>query len=77
MKFSLETTTDANTIHSYGDDFIVVKTKESIDVKRLDSSLIMTPIQIIADWVVSKGSPMDLYKSFWDKNEELGYGHQD
>jgi len=60
MKFSLETTTDANTIHSYGDDFIVVKTKESIDVKRLDSSLIMTPIQIIADWQIKNITQLDL-----------------
>lgn len=34
-------------------------------------------IQIVADWVVEKGSAMDLYQAFWDKNEELGYDHQD
>jgi hypothetical protein len=33
-------------------------------------------ILIVADWVTTKGSYYDLYKAFWNKNEELGYGHQ-
>jgi len=50
MKFSLEATSDANVVHSYGDGYIVVKSKDYSDLKRLDSSLIMTPNQIISDW---------------------------
>ena len=34
-------------------------------------------IQIVADWITQKGSYYDLYQAFWDKNEELGYGHQE
>jgi len=34
-------------------------------------------IEIVADWLVKKGSSVDLFMAFWDKNEELGYGHQD
>ena len=34
-------------------------------------------IQIVANWIINKGSCYDLYLAFWDKNEELGYGHQD
>ena len=34
-------------------------------------------IQIVADWITQKGSPSELYMAFWDKNEELGYGHQE
>ncbi len=33
-------------------------------------------IQIVADWTSKKGSSTDLYMAFWDKNEELEYGHQ-
>lgn len=33
-------------------------------------------IQIVADWIAKKGSPSELYMAFWDKNEELDYGHQ-
>lgn len=33
-------------------------------------------IEIVADWTRKKGSSADLYMAFWDKNEELGYGHQ-
>lgn len=33
-------------------------------------------IQIVADWTRKKGSSTELYMAFWDKNEELGYGHQ-
>jgi hypothetical protein len=34
-------------------------------------------IKIVADWTSQKGTPAELFMSFWDKNEELGYGHQD
>ena len=34
-------------------------------------------IQVVMDWVSSKGSYQELYMSFWHKNEELNYGHQD
>lgn len=34
-------------------------------------------IEIVADWLAKKGSPVDLFMAFWDKNEALGYGHQD
>lgn len=34
-------------------------------------------IKIVAEWTSRKGTPVELYMAFWDKNEELGYGHQD
>lgn len=34
-------------------------------------------ILIVANWITNKGSYWDLYRAFWDKNEELNYGHQD
>ena len=34
-------------------------------------------IEIVANWITQKGSPADLFMAFWDKNEELGYGHQE
>lgn len=34
-------------------------------------------IKIVADWTSRKGTPAELFMAFWDKNEELGYGHQD
>ena len=34
-------------------------------------------IEIIANWITKKGTPAELFMSFWDKNEQLGYGHQD
>lgn len=36
-----------------------------------------TAIQIVADWISLKGSPSEIFMAFWDKNEELNYGHQD
>lgn len=36
-----------------------------------------TAIQIVADWISKKGSTSELFMSFWDKNEELEYGHQE
>jgi len=50
MKFSLEAISDANVIHSYGEDYIVIRSKEYVDLQRLDNSLIMMPNQIISDW---------------------------
>jgi len=34
-------------------------------------------IKIVANWTTKKGTPAELFMAFWDKNEELGYGHQD
>jgi len=34
-------------------------------------------IKIAANWASNKGTPAQLFMDFWDKNEELGYGHQD
>lgn len=33
-------------------------------------------IKIVANWTSRKGSPSELFMDYWDKNEELGYGHQ-
>lgn len=60
MKFSLEAISDANIIHSYGEDFIVVRSKESVDLKRLDSSLILMPNQIISDWHIKDIMQLDM-----------------
>lgn len=34
-------------------------------------------IKIVADWTVRKGTTAELFMAFWNKNEEMGYGHQD
>jgi hypothetical protein len=34
-------------------------------------------IKIVAEWTSRKGTAVELFMAFWDKNEELGYGHQD
>lgn len=34
-------------------------------------------LKIVADWTSKKNTPAELFMAFWDKNEELGYGHQD
>ena len=34
-------------------------------------------IKIVSDWTSNNGTSAELFMSFWDKNEELGYGHQD
>lgn len=34
-------------------------------------------IKIVAEWTSRKGTPAELFMAFWDKNEELQYGHQD
>lgn len=31
---------------------------------------------IVFDWAKSKGTMIELYKALWNKNEELGFGHQ-
>lgn len=33
-------------------------------------------IILVADWISKKGSSADLFMAFWDKNDELKYGHQ-
>jgi len=34
-------------------------------------------IKIVAEWTSKKGTPAELFMAFWDKNEEVGNGHQD
>ncbi len=34
-------------------------------------------IEIVANWITNKGTSAEIFMAFWDKNEELGYGHQD
>ena len=34
-------------------------------------------IKIVANWASKKGTSAELFMLFWDKNEELNYGHQD
>jgi len=34
-------------------------------------------IEIVANWITTKGTSAEVFMAFWDKNEELGYGHQD
>lgn len=34
-------------------------------------------IEIVANWITTKGTSAEIFMGFWDKNEELGYGHQD
>lgn len=60
MKFSLEEKSGANEIHSYGEDYIVIRSQEYVDLKRLDSSLIMTPSQIISNWHIKDIMQLDI-----------------
>lgn len=60
MKFSLEAISDANIIHSYDEDFILVRSKEYAELKRLDSSLILMPNQIISDWHIKDITQLDV-----------------
>jgi len=53
MKFSLETLSDVNQIHSYDNDHVVIKQKQTHELLRLESSLIVTPSQVIMDWQIS------------------------
>ena len=53
MKFSLETISDANQIYSYDSDHVVIKQKQTHELLRLDSSLIVTPNHVIMDWQVN------------------------
>lgn len=34
-------------------------------------------IKVVAKWISKNGSPAELFMAFWDKNEEMNYGHQD
>ena len=34
-------------------------------------------IEVVMNWVSSKESYQELYMAFWNKNEDLNYGHQD
>lgn len=34
-------------------------------------------IDIVVEWVANNGTAVDLFRAFYDKNEELGYPHQD
>ncbi len=34
-------------------------------------------IEIVANWITKKETSAELFMAFWDKNEELEYGHQD
>jgi uncharacterized protein len=60
MKFSLEAISGANVIHSYGDNYIVIRTKEDVDLKQLDSSLILMRDQIISDWHIKDIMQLDV-----------------
>lgn len=52
MKFSLETSEDVNHIHSYDNDHVVIKQNQSSQPIRFDSTLIVTPNQIITDYSI-------------------------
>lgn len=49
MKFSLEAPNDANQIHSYDNNGVVIKHNQSTQHYATDSTLIITPNQIITD----------------------------
>jgi len=53
MKFSLETLSDVNQIHSYDSDHVVIKQKQTHELLQLDSSLIVTPNHVIMDWQIN------------------------
>ena len=53
MKFSLEILSDVNQIHSYDNDHVVIRQKQTHELVRLESSLIVTPSQVIMDWQIS------------------------
>lgn len=53
MKFSLELSLDVNQIYSYDDDAISVRIKNSTELVTIDTSLILTPNQIITDQSIS------------------------
>ncbi|HEC58116.1 hypothetical protein LCGC14_1098760 [marine sediment metagenome] len=60
MKFSLETISDANVVHSYDELSIVVRSKEYVELQRLDSSLILMPHQIISDWHIKDITQLEI-----------------
>lgn len=53
MKFSLEAPNDANRIHSYDDNGVVIKHNQSTQYYATKSTLIITPNQIINDCSMS------------------------
>jgi len=50
MKFNLEASITVNQIHAYDDDHIVIRQQDSLEVVPLDTSLMVTPDQVISDW---------------------------
>lgn len=73
MKFSLEAVSGVNTIHSYDEHLIVVKTKEHTELQRLDRSLILMPNRIIPDWHIKDIMQLDAsdVKSLKDLDPEV------
>tara|TARA_R110001583_G_scaffold187_4_gene1794 strand:- start:2511 stop:2900 length:390 start_codon:yes stop_codon:yes gene_type:complete len=60
MKFSLEAISGANVIHSYDEHYIIIRSKEYVDLQRLDSSLILMPDRIISDWHIKDISQLEM-----------------
>ncbi|NQY26852.1 MAG: hypothetical protein HRT92_06695 [Piscirickettsiaceae bacterium] len=52
MKISQETPLDTNLIHEYGEQFIVIKTKNSALVT-IDTSLILTSNHVVTDYILN------------------------
>jgi len=80
MKFSLEASADANQIHSYSNDHIVIKPKDETALLQLDASLIVTPGQIISDWHIHtlseiKDSDIHYLQQFEPEIIILAYEH--
>ena len=46
MKLSQESNSQYNQLHTYGDDFIVIK-KDNNELQRIDTNLVVTPQQVI------------------------------
>ena len=53
MKFSLEAPDGANQIHTYDNHSIIIKTKNDSDLLTVETSLILTPDQIITEWPIN------------------------
>ncbi|PHS69697.1 MAG: hypothetical protein COB23_05370 [Methylophaga sp.] len=54
MKFSQETFSDANYIHAYDSQAIVVRDKNNLELHKLHTDLILTAGQIITDWKINQ-----------------------
>ena len=52
MKFSLETSSNANLIHTYDNDFIIIKTRNS-ELVTVNGSLILTSNHIVTDYEIN------------------------